>query len=45
MGIEDGADWIRKKLNRTWKKINPEIRYLVEEKYHAALHITDRISK
>ncbi|MGB5895683.1 MAG: HD domain-containing protein [Ignavibacteriaceae bacterium] len=38
MGIEDGEDWIRKKLNRTWKKINPEIRYLVEEKYKSAIN-------
>ena len=45
MEIDDGADWIRKKLNRTWNKINPEIRYLVEEKYNAALLMTDRVSK
>jgi uncharacterized protein len=38
MGIEDGEDWIRKKLNRTWKKINPEIKYLVEEKYKSAIN-------
>jgi uncharacterized protein len=37
MGIEDGEEWILKKLNRTWKKINPEIRYLVEEKYKSAI--------
>jgi len=38
VGIDDGADWIRKKLNRTWNKINPEIRYLVEEKYKSAMN-------
>jgi uncharacterized protein len=38
MGIEDGTEWICKKLNRTWKKINPEIRHLVEEKYNSALN-------
>ena len=45
MGIDEGAAWIRKKLSRTWNKINPEIRYLVEEKYSAALLMTDRVSK
>ncbi len=38
MGIDDGTDWIRKKLNRTWNKINPEIRYLVEDKYKSAIN-------
>ena len=38
MGIDDSADWICKKLNRTWNKINPEIRYLVEEKYKSAMN-------
>jgi len=38
MGIDDGADWIRKKLNRTWKKINPELKQLVEEKYKSAIN-------
>ena len=37
MQIDEGADWIRKKLQRTWKKISPEIKYLVEEKYNSAL--------
>ena len=36
-GIEEGADWIRKKLTRTYKKINPEFRHLVEEKYNSAM--------
>ncbi len=39
MEIDDGADWIRKKLNRTYKKINPKIRHLVEEKYKSAINI------
>ncbi len=38
MGIDDGSDWIRKKLTRTYKKINPEIRHLVEEKYKSAIN-------
>ena len=37
MQIDEGADWIRKKLQRTWKKISPEIKYLVEEKYNSAM--------
>jgi len=42
MGIDEGADWIGKKLNRTWKKINPEFRYLVEYKYKSALNTISR---
>lgn len=37
MEIDEGEDWIRKKLNRTYKKINPEFRHLVEEKYNSAI--------
>jgi uncharacterized protein len=40
--IDDGADWIRKKLTRTYKKINPEIRHLVEDKYKSALSIVTK---
>jgi uncharacterized protein len=41
-GIDEGADWIHKKLNRTWKKINPEFRYLVEEKYISAINTVEK---
>jgi uncharacterized protein len=44
MEIDDGANWIRKKLTRTYKKINPEIRHLIDEKYNAALLMTDRVA-
>lgn len=37
MEIDEGAERIRKKLNRSWEKINPEIRHLVEEKYKSAI--------
>ena len=37
MQIDEGADWIKKKLQRSWKKISPEIKYLVEEKYNSAM--------
>ena len=39
MNIDDGTDWIRKKLNRTYKKINPELRYLIDEKYKSAINL------
>ena len=39
MDIDDGTDWIRKKLNRTYKKINPEVRHLIDEKYKSAINM------
>ena len=41
-GIDEGADWIHKKLNRTWKKINPEFRNLIEEKYKSAINVVTK---
>jgi len=41
-GIDEGTDWIHKKLNRTWKKINPEFRYLIEEKYKSAIKVVTK---
>ena len=43
--IDEGAEWIRKKLNRTWKKINPQFRYLVEEKYKSAIETVSKNEK
>ena len=40
--IDEGEDWIRKKLTRTYKKINPEIRHLVEEKYNSAMNLVTK---
>jgi uncharacterized protein len=39
MQIDEGAEWIRRKMERTWKKLDPEIKIIVEKKYKAALNI------
>lgn len=41
MQIDKGKDWIYKKLQRSWKKINSEFHYLIEKKYKSALEILD----
>lgn len=45
MQIDEGKEWIRKKLERTWKKVSPELIYLVEEKYKSAMAILDSNEK
>jgi uncharacterized protein len=39
MEIDEGMDWLRKKLQRSWNKLVPEARELVKEKFEAALKI------
>lgn len=39
MQIDEGRDWIYKKLQRSWKKISPEFQSIVELKYRSALEI------
>lgn len=36
MGITDGKEWIKKKLEKSWAKLIPEAKALVQEKYDAA---------
>jgi uncharacterized protein len=45
MPIDDGTDWIYKKLNRSWKKISPEIKYLIEEKYKSAINLLSHLTQ
>lgn len=37
MGIDEGAEWVRAKLERSWNKLSPEVQEMVGEKYEAAL--------
>lgn len=37
MGIDEGAAWVRAKLQRSWNKLSPEVQALVQDKYEAAL--------
>jgi uncharacterized protein len=37
MGIEEGAAWVRAKLERTWRKLAPPVQDLIRPDYEAAL--------
>jgi uncharacterized protein len=37
--IDEGVDWLRKKLERSWNKMIPQAQEIVKEKYEAALRI------
>ncbi len=37
MGTDEGAAWVKAKLQRSWNKLNPEVQTLVQHKYEAAL--------
>ena len=37
MGIDEGAEWVRAKLERSWNKLSPEVQMMMREKYEAAL--------
>ena len=37
MEIDEGASWVRSKLNRTWNKLDPRVQAMIAEKYEAAL--------
>ena len=37
LGIDEGATWVREKLARSWRKLEPEVRERSKERYEAAL--------
>ena len=37
MRIDEGAEWVRAKLARSWNKLHPAVRAMMQEKYEAAL--------
>jgi uncharacterized protein len=37
LGIDEGAGWVRAKLERSWAKLSPPVREMVKGKYEAAL--------
>ena len=37
MSIDEGATWVRSKLQRTWKKLSPRVQRHMRGKYEAAL--------
>ncbi len=38
-GIDEGADWVRAKLTRSWGKLSPRVREETRDMYHAALEV------
>ncbi len=38
-GIDDGAAWVRAKLERSWGKLSPQVRDEARDTYHAALAV------
>ena len=37
MGIDEGTEWVRAKLERSWNKLHVEVQGMMKEKYEAAL--------
>ena len=37
MGIDPGSQWVRDKLQRSWRKLAPQVQELMREKYASAL--------
>jgi uncharacterized protein len=37
MGIDEGTQWVRSKLERSWGKLSSRVQEMVQEKYEAAL--------
>jgi uncharacterized protein len=42
MGIDEGADWVRAKLERSWHKLSPAAQELVRDSYQAAVRTLGR---
>ena len=39
LGIDDGAAWVLAKLERSWRKLNPEVQKIVQDDYEAAQRV------
>jgi uncharacterized protein len=42
MRIDEGTEWVRKKLERSWKKLNPIVQDMIREKYEAAIKVLSK---
>jgi len=42
MDIDEGADWVKNKIKRSWHKLNPEIQETMQPKYNAILKILSK---
>ncbi len=41
MGIEEGKEWVRNKIKRSWKKIDPVGKEIIRDKYTCALSVLE----
>jgi uncharacterized protein len=39
MGIDEGSQWVRAKLERSWNKLSPPVQALVRKRYEAVLQV------
>ena len=39
MGIDEGVEWVRRKLKRSWNKLSPGVQEMMREQYDAVLKI------
>lgn len=39
MGIDEGTQWVREKLERSWNKLSPLVQALMRERYEAVLQV------
>ena len=45
MEIDEGVDRVKKKLERSWNKLNPEMKKNIKDKYQAAIKILASLNK
>jgi len=41
MDIDEGKEWVKSKIKRSWKKLDQEAKKIIEEKYYAALEVLE----
>jgi uncharacterized protein len=39
MTIDEGSKWVRDKVQRSWNKLCPEAREIIQEQYESALNV------
>ncbi len=45
MEIDEGVERVRKKLERSWNKLNPDMKKIIKDKYEAAIKILVSLDK
>jgi hypothetical protein len=43
MSIDDGTNWVREKLERSWQKLCPEAQAMMKDRYEAALVLLNKV--